>query len=126
VYTDSISAMTDEQIEAYLRDNGYPEKFWRGGRQNLILRWREFVQDVEQGYTLSFYDYCGELDIRAIIESCEMAHEVMAEDERLKAMLTSTKTRVWDSGVPNAFWDFGYPRNAEGDLLEDLKADGLA
>jgi len=118
--------MTDEQIEASLRDNGYPEKFWRGGRQNLILRWREFVADVEQGYTLSFYDYCGELDIRAIIESCEMGPDVQAEDARLKAMLINTTTRVWDSGVPDAFWDFGYPRNAEGDLLEDLKADGLA
>jgi hypothetical protein len=120
------AAMTDQQIEDYLRENGYPERVWQSGREGLILRWREFVQDVEQGYTLSFYDYCLELDVRALIEICGIGPKVAPEDARFKAMLTATDKRVWDSGVPNAFWDFGHPINAEGDLLEDMKAAGLA
>jgi hypothetical protein len=118
--------MNDREIEDYLRDNGYPERMWRAGREGLILRWREFVQDVEQGYTLSLYDYCSELDVRALIETCGIAADVAAEDARFKALLVATGKRVWDSGVSNAFWDFGHPANAEGDLLEDLKAGGLA
>ena len=95
--------MTDEQIESYLRENGYPEPFWRGGRKNLVLRWREFVEDVEQGYTLSLYDYCSELDVRAIAETCGLRAEVQAEDARFQAMMTATDKRVWDSGVQDAF-----------------------
>jgi len=119
------TTMTDEQVRNYLRENGYPEQVWRDGREGLIVRWREFVGDVEQGYTPSLYDYCNELDVRALIESCGLGEEVQGEGERLKAVLTATDKRVWDSGVPNSFWDFGYPRNAEGDLLEDLKAANL-
>jgi hypothetical protein len=117
--------MTDEQVQNYLHENGYPEQVWRAGGQGLIVRWREFVDDVEQGYTLSFYDYCNELDMRALIESCGLSEKVHGEDARFRALLTATDKRVWDSGVPNSFWDFGYPRNAEGDLLEDLKAANL-
>jgi len=118
--------MTDEQVINYLRENGYPEQICSEGRQGLTRRWREFVADVEQGYTLSFFDYCNELDVRALIESCGMGDEVREEDARFASMLTAKERRVWDSGLPNGFWDFGYPRNAEGDLLEDLKAAKLA
>jgi len=117
--------MTDQQVIDYLRENGYPEEYCREGRAGLLRRWREFVDDVEQGYTLSFYDYCNELDVRTLIENCGMRDEVQPEDQRFAAMLTATNKRVWDSGLPNAFWDFGYPKNAEGDFLEDLKAANL-
>jgi len=32
---------------------------------------------------------------------------------------------VWESSAGDRFWDFGYPKNAAGELLEDLKAEGL-
>jgi hypothetical protein len=41
-------------------------------------------------------------------------------------MLTNRKVRVWESGVEDAFWDYGYPRNASGELLGDLRDEGLA
>ena len=46
-------------------------------------------------------------------------------DERFGKMLTAHKIRVWESGAGDPFWDFGYPRNAGDDLMEDLRAEGL-
>ncbi len=59
--------MTDEQMVAYLRDNGYPEHVVRAGRAGLIDRWRKFVESVERGYKLGLEDYRNDLDLRGII-----------------------------------------------------------
>jgi hypothetical protein len=117
--------MTDPEIQSYLRDNGYPAHIVNEGREGLVRRWREFIAQVEKGYSLGLEDYRNDLDVRAIIELAGLAtDEVHALDERLKNVLTATGTRVWES-APSPFWDFGYPRNAGPDLLEDLRAEGL-
>jgi hypothetical protein len=117
--------MTDAEIQAYLRDNDYPEHIVRDGRAGLVRRWREFVEQVERGYSLGLEDYRNDLDVRAILSLAggEDA-EVRTLDERLKKMLTS-EVRVWESAAGDPFWDFGYPRNAGADLLGDLQAAGL-
>ena len=95
--------------------------------KKLTESWRSFVEQVEKGYPLGLYDYRNDLDARAILrrESAETA-EIEALDQRLKKMLTARKKRVWTSGDDKPFWDFGYPRNASGELLEDLREEGLA
>jgi hypothetical protein len=42
-------------------------------------------------------------------------------------MLAHHERRVWetDGDRKAAFWIFGYPKNASGDLLADLRAEGL-
>jgi hypothetical protein len=50
---------------------------------------------------------------------------VKALDERLKKLLTVCDKRVWESAPGEPFWDFGYPRNAGPDLLEDLRGEDL-
>lgn len=119
--------MTDPEIQQYLRDNGYPEHLVRGGRAGLLRKWREFVEQVERGYALGLEDYRNDLDLRAIIAMAGAVNdEIHALDDRLRAMLTSTGVRVWESAAGHPFWDFGYPKNASGDLLEDLQSEGLA
>jgi hypothetical protein len=118
--------MTDAQVQDYLRDNGYPEHVVRGGRAGLVRRWREFVEQVERGYSLGIEDYRNDLDVRGIIALAAADDaEVHALDERLKELLTATNARVWESGPGEAFWDFGYPRNAGPDLLNDLRNEKL-
>jgi hypothetical protein len=118
--------MTDAEIQDYLRDNGYPEHLVREGRTGLLRGWREFVSQVEHGYPFGLYDYRNDLDARAIIQLAGAEDdEVRALDERLKAALTATTVRVWESGAGDPFWDFGYPKNAGRELLEDLKAEEL-
>src|SRR5207244_175560 len=70
-------------------------------------------------------DYRNDLDVRAILSLAGGEDpEVRSLDERLKKMLTSD-VRVWESAAGDPFWDFGYPRNAGEDLLDDLQAAGL-
>ena len=118
--------MTDSQLRNYLRENGYPEHIVRGGSKGLIERWKTFVNEVEEGYRFGLEDYRNDLDLRGVIALAGHADAVRDADERLHAMLTATDRRVWESFGGDPFWDFGYPRNAAGDLLRDLRAAGFA
>ena len=118
--------MTDDQMAAYLRDNGYPEHIARAGRAGLIDRWRKFVEEVEHGYKLGLEDYRNDLDLRGIIAMVGLDDEVRDLDRRFEATLTARDTRVWESTPNDPFWDFGYPANASGHLLKDLKNESLA
>ncbi len=92
----------------------------------LLARWKKFVDDVERGYPLGLDDYRNDLDIRSEIAEAGLAARAQADDLRLKRILGATKVKVWDSDVPHAFWVQGYPRNAAGVLREDLEAEDLA
>lgn len=114
-------------IDEYLRENGYPEHVVRDGQKGLIRQWREFVEQVEKGYSLGLEDYRNDLDVRAILAVADAENdEVLALDERLKNLLIACDKRVWESAPLNPFWDFGYPRNAGRDLLGDLQSEDLA
>jgi hypothetical protein len=113
--------MTDEEIRQFLEDNGYPAHVVEGGRDYLVRRYREFVAEVERGYEFGLHEYRHDLDLRGALTILELDGEVAAEDERLAAMLTETDVRVWESAPGEPFWDFGYPRNARGRLLRDLR-----
>ena len=120
--------MTADEIADYLRENGYPEHIVREGREGLVRRWREFVEQVERGYSLGLEDYRNDLDVRAILRlaGADSDPEVTSLDQRLKRLLTSTTARVWESAAGDPFWDFGYPANAGEDLLEGLREEGIA
>jgi len=117
--------MTDEQMAAYLRENGYPEHVVRAGRAGLIDGWRKFVESVERGYKLGLEDYRNDLDLRGIIAMLGLDGEVAELDRRFQGLLTDREKRVWETSGDDPFWDFGYPRNAQGELLDDLKKEGL-
>ena len=72
--------MTDAEVREYLRENGYPEHIVREGRPGLLRRWREFVEQVERGYSLGLEDYRNDLDIRAILALAG------AEDDAVRAL----------------------------------------
>src|SRR5262249_49946941 len=118
--------MTDEEMATYLRDNGYPEHVIRAGRRGLIDRWRKFVEQAESGYRLGLEDYRNDLDVRGILQMLGLDAEVEDLDRRLEAVLVHRDRRVWETCPGNPFWDFGYPRKAGLELLEDLKKEGLS
>jgi hypothetical protein len=117
--------MTDDQIRDYLRHNGYAEHLWHEGRAGLVQRWRTFVEEVEKGYPLGLYDYRNDLDLRSVLSEVGLDNDVKDLDERFEKLLKDRKKRVWESAKSDAFWIFGYPKNASGELLEDLKSEGL-
>src|SRR3954452_11644109 len=112
--------MNDAEMIAYLRENGYPEHLVKAGRRGLVDRWNKFVDDVKKGYKQGLEDYRNDLDLRGIISMVGLEDDVREPDAELEELLTGRDVRVWESGVDEAFWDFGYPRNASGELLGDL------
>jgi len=82
------SDMTDEEMNTYLRDNGYPEHIVRAGRAGLIERWGKFVDEVERGYRFGLEDYRNDLDLRGIIAMLGLDEEVADLDRRFQALLT--------------------------------------
>ena len=117
--------MTDEEMTAYLRESGYPEHVIRDGRQGLIDRWRHFVEEAERGYRFGLEDYRNDLDVRGILRLLGLDEQVADLDRRFESLLTDREKRIWESAPDNPYWDFGYPRNAKGQLLEDIKKEGL-
>jgi hypothetical protein len=118
--------MTDEEMTAYLRENGYPEHVIRAGRQGLIERWGKFVAEVERGYRFGLEDYRNDLDLRGIIAMVDLDSEVSELDRRFEALLGHRDKRIWESSAADPFWDFGYPGNAGPQLLEDIANERLA
>ena len=114
------------RIAKTLRQHGAAEHIVRGGAEGLIGRWRTFVAQVEKGYPLGLEDYRNDLDIRSLIAFTGIDREVSGEDNRFRKLLTSTRQAVWASDTPDAFWVCGYPKNAGGELLRDLRREGLA
>jgi hypothetical protein len=121
------SHLTDQQIEEYLSENGSPPHVVRAGRAGLIRRWGEFVDEVEKGYRLGLDDYRNDLDLRGILATLGLDDDpgVQQADQRLEKVLEPAAKRIWESCEGSPFWDFGYPRNATGDLLDDLKSEGF-
>jgi hypothetical protein len=97
----------------------------RDGRPGLVLRWQRFVEQVERGYKFGLEEYRNDLDVRAILALAGADEDVRGLDERFRAQLTATDVRVWESAPGEPFWDFGYPKNAGPDLIEDLRVEGL-
>jgi hypothetical protein len=109
-----------------LRERGTAEHIVREGAEGLIARWRTFISQVEAGYPLGLEDYRNDLDIRSLIAFTTLDHEVASEDDRFRKLLIHTRQAVWESDTPQAFWVRGYPKNASGALLNDLRHEGLA
>ena len=80
---------------------------------------------MKKGYRLGLEAYRNDLDVRALIAQVGLDAQVTAEDARLEAMLINRDMRIWESSAGNPFWDFGYPKNASRELLEDIQAEGL-
>jgi hypothetical protein len=117
--------MTDEEMTAYLRDNGYPEHIVRAGRAGLIERWGKFVAEVERGYRFGLEDYRNDLDLRGIIAMLGLDAEVADLDRRFQVLLTHREKRVWESTAAAPFWDFGYLSSTGTRFLEDIRKEGL-
>jgi len=114
------------QVAIMLRERGAAEHIVKEGAEGLFTRWRKFVDQVETGYKLGLEDYRNDLDIRSLIAFTGLDPEVLHEDHRFRKLLTHTRQAVWTSDTPHAFWVCGYPKNAGGALLKDLRREGLA
>lgn len=117
--------MSEEEIVAFLEDSGYPAHIVTAGSEGLVSRWTEFVREVERGYPYRLTDYRYDLDLRGAIAVLGLEDRVREADECFADLLIQRHMRVWESAGEDRWWDYGYPRNASGALLRDLRAAGL-
>ncbi len=118
--------MTEAEVTAFLKENDYPEHIVKAGKKGLIEQYNQFVSQVEHGYPLTLYDYRNDLDLRAILSRLGLQSEIEEADARFRRLLVFTESSIWDcDDNPDAFWLYGYPRNANGDLLDDLRNEGF-
>ena len=117
--------LNDDAVRHKLRERGVAEHVVLGGSEGLLAGWRQFVAQVERGYPLGLDDYRNDLDLRELIAATGLDSHVWAEDQRLREALVATRRPIWESDVSDAFWVLGYPRNASGELLAGLRAEGL-
>ena len=120
-----MATVDESAVRAILRQRGAASHVIDGGGEQLIARWRAFVESVEVGYTLGLDDYRNDLDIRTLVAVTGLSAHVTGEDTRLRSLLVNTRQPVWESDTNDAFWVCGYPRNAGAELMEDLRALGL-
>lgn len=113
---------SNDAVRAILRERGAAAHVVRGGAEGLIAAWRRFVMQVEEGYPFGLEDYRNDLDIRTLISAAGLSGVVAEDDAKLRGLLTRTDVAVWSSDAPEAFWVRGYPANASGELLADLKS----
>ena len=117
--------MTDEEFKAYLNGLGWAEHVWRDGKQGLIDRWARFVREVETGFCPNclFEEYQNDLDIRLAIRVACLDEEVKYWDARFVAMLArhDIRVRCAEREIVDDFWNFGYPRNASGYFLREIR-----
>jgi hypothetical protein len=114
-----------DSVRGILRARGVADHIVRRGAAGLIEAWRDFVAQVERGYPQGLEDYRNDLDLRTLIEVAQIGSDVAEEDARFRRMLTGTDRAVWSSDLPGAFWVMGYPSNAAGELLADLRAESF-
>jgi hypothetical protein len=115
----------EDPVRRKLRERGAAEHIVREGGEGLVRRWRRFIEQVEKGYPLGLDDYRNDLDTRMFIAFAGLDGQVSQEDARLREILTGVDRPVWASEIPGAFWVRGYPRNACGELRDDLISEGF-
>jgi len=83
------------------------------------------VAKVERGYCPNclIEEYWNDLDTRELIHDIGRDSEVSEIDEKFATMLTARDIKHWhkDRNTNYDFWNYGYPKNAAGYFLEDIK-----
>jgi hypothetical protein len=118
--------MTDEQVQAYLRKKGWPERVALAGREYLTQSWKDFVDSVEDSERTRNWlidDYWIKLRMRDLIHEIGCDDRVKEADERFRKILTGLHIKHYerDRQSDYDFWNYGYPRNATGFFLEQIK-----
>jgi hypothetical protein len=103
---------------------------------SLVATWAKFVQEVERGYECSIYDYTNDLSTRDLLDEVidsvpvtlgkEIEEELQQWDDRYRlATRPSDKPLFPGPDVAQRPRWRRIPRNLRGELLEDLRSEGL-
>lgn len=103
--------------------------------EGLVNKWAGFVEEVENGYDLSIYDYTNDLSVRDLLaellgrvdRSTQIhARQLLQEwDERFRFATMTAPKALEAAPVNSGWWWQRIPRVVKGELETDLRAEGL-
>lgn len=109
----------------------------RSGRsvtlEELITKWKRFVEDVEFGYSLTVYDYVNDLGTRRLLEELaqeaaagigeEVRRRIAESDSRFRSATRAIKTPVIGTGAEgDEWWCLRVPWRMGDELRRDLQS----
>jgi hypothetical protein len=108
------------------------------GVAELASRWIRALEDIEEGYKLTIYDYQNDLDKRLILERAaleakgKLQHKVRRflelTDARLKKATFTAPNPVFPGAYrqhPEAWWYTRVPKKLIGELKGDIEEEGI-
>ena len=116
--------MTEKEIKEILKNNGWAQHVYEGGSKYLLKKWKAIVEDVEKGYHPNsiLEEYWNDLATRSAIYLVGLGQNVKDLDQRFKNAVTGTNVKIWENNDgENEFWHYGYPKNAKGNFLAEIK-----
>jgi len=137
--TNWISGPNDP-VREFLRRSGAPYSVVAQGLRGLVENWERVVNQVVQGYNLTFDDYLNDMDGRQLLANAlELAPEeirnaflprVYDADRRIRLNLVSAGGCLWGGIVAEEerwseethWWYFERPRNPGPRLRAELEA----
>lgn len=99
----------------------------------LLTKWEAFIGKVEQGYSLTIYDYTNELTLRGLLLQASTATTPLstAESNRLKELDQRFRIATQEAERPitpgfagGRWWYYRIPLKRCGELLDDLREEG--
>lgn len=108
---------------------------FRNTLTRLLMRWTEFVERTEAGYTDSFFDYTNDLTVRDLLDEVARAappvtralllDALLPWDERFERATQPVAKPLLDSSVERGDRWRRVPRRLVEELNEDLRERGL-
>jgi len=95
--------------------------------ENWVIQYEDFVDSLEEGYSMGIYEYTNDISCRNSIEEDKenediqlMWQRVEKADSKLKKLLIPINICIYGEYSEERFWLWGYPPNSP-ELLMDLK-----
>ncbi len=125
-------------LEAFLREQGAPDRVVRGGLEVLLAGWERAVASVEAGYSGDYEDFLGDLDGRQLLaqalervsaeQAAAVAPQLQALDARMRLATAPVTRCLWGMIVadeegwsPEAnWWYFVRPVSGPAEFLAEF------
>ncbi len=117
--------MSEEEAKEYLRTKN-PDTNWQDGIVRYINNWTNFVTEIADGtYNGNENEYWDDLDTRLVLNEVGYDNEdrVKTADDIFRKLLIHTDMRTWgyDDNRKDDWWNFGYPKTVNSDLMEEFE-----
>lgn len=132
--------MKNDNINKYLKEEGYPDFVVKGGMERLLKKWEMLAEDLELQKDWYDYEYINDLNSRYIIQKIIDKFPLFAEDKilarvsevdgRIKKLLVYSGKCILSAELEREkcinrkvhWWFYGWPKFAVDKGLVEFKS----